>query len=215
MIKRPQTAVVGLKVRMREPLRKKLEVAAKQKGVSLNSELISRLESSFSSEAVEQVIGAKVEQALIANTEKWDKLAEKWDKIFGMSPHNLVTRKGLEMIETELARLHREHAAAQDADDKPKLAKINRDLRYWTSRRATAQVVEPPRDRSEVRFGSTVTIEREDGRRQTYRIVGEDEADPSVGTLSYASPVAQALMGKQVGDTVQAGTAAAEIVEIS
>ena len=63
------------------------------------------------------------------------------------------------MIETELARLHREHAAAQDADDKPKLAKINRDLRYWTSRRATAQVVEPPRDRSEVRFGSTVTID--------------------------------------------------------
>jgi len=129
--------------------------------------------------------------------------------------HNLVTCKGLEMIEAELARPHREHAAAQDADDKPKLAKINRDLRYWTSRRATAQVVEPPRDRSEVRFGSTVTIEREDGRRQTYRIVGEDEADPSVGTLSYASPVAQALMGKQVGDTVQAGTAAAEIVEIS
>ena len=76
-----------------------------------------------------------------------------------VSPHNLVTPKGLELIEAELARLHREHAAAQDADDKPHLAKINRDLRYWTSRRATAQVVEPPRDASEVRFGSTVTIE--------------------------------------------------------
>jgi transcription elongation GreA/GreB family factor len=132
-----------------------------------------------------------------------------------VSPHNLVTRKGLEMIEAELGRLHREHAAAQDADDRPKLAKINRDLRYWTSRRATAQVMEPPKDAAEVRFGSTVTIARDDGRRQTYRIVGEDEADPSLGTLSYVSPVAQALMGEQVGDTVQAGTADAEIVAIS
>jgi transcription elongation GreA/GreB family factor len=132
-----------------------------------------------------------------------------------VSPHNLVTPKGLEMIEAELARLHQEHAAAQDADDKQLLAKINRDLRYWTSRRATAQVVEPPTDTSEVRFGSTVTIEREDGRRQTYRIVGEDEADPSMGTLSYVSPVAQALMGKQVGDVAQAGTSEVTITNIA
>ena len=96
-----------------------------------------------------------------------------------VSPHNLVTPKGLDMIEAELARLHAEHAAAHEADDRPLLAKINRDLRYWTSRRATAQVVEPPKDESEVRFGSTVTIEREDGRKHTYRIVGEDEAEPS------------------------------------
>ena len=132
-----------------------------------------------------------------------------------VSPHNLVSPKGLEMIEVELARLHREHAAAQDADDRPLLAKINRDLRYWTSRRATAQVVEPPRDATEIRFGSTVTIEREDGRRQTYRIVGEDEADPSLGTLSYVSPVAQALLGKETGDGVEAGSAEATIVKIS
>jgi len=132
-----------------------------------------------------------------------------------VSPHNLVTPKGLEMIEAELARLHEEHAAALDQDDKALLAKINRDLRYWTSRRATAQVVEPPLSASQVQFGSTVTILREDGRRQTYRIVGEDEADPGSGTLSYASPVAQELMGKEVGDVVQAGAAEAEIVVIS
>jgi transcription elongation GreA/GreB family factor len=132
-----------------------------------------------------------------------------------VSPHNLVTPKGLEMIEAELARLHREHTAALDADDRPLLAKINRDLRYWTSRRATAQVVDGPSDASEVRFGSTVTIERGDGRRQTYRIVGEDEADPSLGTLSYVSPVAQAMTGKQVGDTIEAGTAEATIISIS
>ena len=132
-----------------------------------------------------------------------------------VSPHNLVTPKGLEMIEAELARLHVEHAVAQEANDRALLAKTNRDLRYWTSRRATAQVMEAPKDAKEVHFGSTVSILREDGRRQTYRIVGEDEADPSAGTLSYVSPVAQALMGKQVGDVVEAGAAEAEIVEIS
>ena len=49
----------------------------------------------------------------------------------------------------------------------------------------------------------------------TYRIVGEDEADPALGTLSYVSPVAQALMGKQVGEVVEAGHSEAEIVAIS
>jgi transcription elongation GreA/GreB family factor len=132
-----------------------------------------------------------------------------------ISPHNLVTKHGLELIEAELARLHEQHAAAHDADNKPLLAKINRDLRYWTSRRATAQVVEPPSHATEVHFGSKVTIEREDGRRQTYHIVGEDEADPVHGTLSYVSPVAQAMMGKSVGETVQAGAGEATIVEIS
>jgi transcription elongation GreA/GreB family factor len=132
-----------------------------------------------------------------------------------VSPHNLVTLKGLEMIEAELARLHLEHSAAQEANDRALLAKTNRDLRYWTSRRATAQVMESPKDTNEVQFGSTVTILREDGRRQTYRLVGEDEADPSQGTLSYVSPVAQALMGKQLGDVVEAGTAEVEIVGIS
>ena len=132
-----------------------------------------------------------------------------------VSPHNLVTPKGLEMIEAELARLHLEHSAAQEANDRGLLAKTNRGLRYWTSRRATAQVMAPPKDAKEVHFGSTVTILREDGRRQTYRIVGEDEANPSAGTLSYVSPVAQALIGKQVGDVVEAGAAEAEIVGIS
>ena len=80
-------------------------------------------------------------------------------------------------------------------------------LRYWTARRATAQVVNPPAAPSEVAFGTTVTIARDDGRRQTWRIVGEDEADPTRGTLSYVSPVARALIGKRVGDVVRAGNA--------
>ena len=65
-----------------------------------------------------------------------------------------------------------------------------------SARRASAQVVKPPDTPAEVAFGTTVTIKRDDGRQQTWRIVGEDEADPAHGTLSHASPVARALMGE-------------------
>ena len=64
-------------------------------------------------------------------------------------------------------------------------------------------------------FGSTVTIERDDGRRQTFRIVGEDEADPAKGSISFVSPLAQALTGKAVGEVVHAGGSDAEIVMIT
>ncbi|HEX5867667.1 MAG TPA: transcription elongation factor GreA [Beijerinckiaceae bacterium] len=133
-----------------------------------------------------------------------------------ISPHpNFVTSEGLALMEGELTRLHAEHAAAQAADDKIALAKTSRDLRYWTARRASAQVVDPPKDASEVHFGATVAIERDDGRRQTFRIVGEDEADPTKGSISYTSPLAQALTGKGVGDVVHAGGSDAEIVAIT
>ena len=133
-----------------------------------------------------------------------------------ISPHtNFVTPEGLALIEAELTRLHDEHAAAQASEDKIALSKTSRDLRYWTARRASAQLVQPQRGDSEVHFGSTVTIEREDGRRQTYRIVGEPAADPAKGTISYVSPLAQALTGKRSGDVVRAGNSDAEIVAIS
>jgi transcription elongation GreA/GreB family factor len=128
---------------------------------------------------------------------------------------NLVTGVGLARIEGEIARLQREHAAAGAANDRAALARAARDLRYWNARRATARVVPPPSGSNQVQFGSTVTIVREDGRRQTFRIVGEDEADPAHGTLSHVSPLARALFGKQVGDTIQAGQSEAEIVTIA
>ena len=132
-----------------------------------------------------------------------------------ISPHpNFVTAEGLALIDANLGRLQQEHAAAQAASDRAALARLARDLRYWTSRRTTAQVVAAPSNPGEVQFGCTVTIQREDGRRQTYRIVGEDEADPSRGTISYVSPVARALHGKKVGDVVHAGTSDAEVIEI-
>jgi transcription elongation GreA/GreB family factor len=132
-----------------------------------------------------------------------------------ISPHpNVVTPEGLALIEATLVRLHEQHANALAAGDRAALSKVMRDLRYFSARRATAHVMTPPSDPSEVQFGSTVTIERDDGRRQTYRIVGEDEADPANGKLSYVSPVARALMGKRVAEVVRAGTSNAQIVEI-
>lgn len=125
---------------------------------------------------------------------------------------NFVTPEGLAAIEAEIVRLQAELDAA--GEDKAQIARIQRDLRYWRARRTTAQVV-GPQDAAEVRFGTRVTIEREDGRRQTWRIVGEDEAEPSQGTLSYVAPLARTLIGKRAGEEVEVPGGTAEIVEIS
>lgn len=98
--------------------------------------------------------------------------------------------------------------------DRPAIARASRDLRYWSARRGTANVAPQPQDNNQVRFGHTVTVIRDDGREQTYRIVGEDEADPAQGSISLASPLAQALFGKRVGDVVPAGAGKAEILKI-
>ena len=126
---------------------------------------------------------------------------------------NFVTREGMAQIEAALAAAEREHTAAVAADDKQGIARAARDLRYWTARRATAQVAAPRKD-GQVHFGTTVTLLRDDGKRQTFRIVGEDEADPTHEKLSYVAPLARALMSKQVGDTAQIGNAEMEIIEI-
>jgi transcription elongation GreA/GreB family factor len=126
---------------------------------------------------------------------------------------NYVTAEGLALIDAELDRLTR--ALADAGEDRAVRAGIERDLRYWRARRATAEVIPPPADNTEVRFGSRVTIERDDGRRQTWRIVGEDEADPARGTLSYVSPLAVALIGRGVGDVVVVAGGEAEVVGIA
>ena len=75
-------------------------------------------------------------------------------------------------------------------------------------------VVPEPQDNSIVRFGHTVTIARDDGREQTFRIVGQDEADPTRGTISHASPLARALFGKGIGDVVSVTGGDAEVLSI-
>jgi transcription elongation GreA/GreB family factor len=71
-----------------------------------------------------------------------------------ISPHpNHVTTHGLALIDAEIARLQQEQAAATAAQDRGAIARTSRDLRYWSDRRATADVVPPPADSSEARFG--------------------------------------------------------------
>lgn len=127
---------------------------------------------------------------------------------------NLVTEQGLALIEHALETARREYGEAQTAGDREGLAKVGRDLRYWNARRATAQLRAPQPGRDTVQFGNAVTILRDDGRQQTFRIVGEDEADPTKGSISYVSPLAQALLGKRIRDTLRAGKDEAEITAI-
>jgi transcription elongation GreA/GreB family factor len=128
---------------------------------------------------------------------------------------NDVTPEGAAHIEAELAQAHAVFADAQKSGDRSLLAAASRDMRYWSSRRATARVIPPPEDHAQVRFGVTVSIARNDGREQSFKIVGEDEADPSRGSISHVSPLARAMFGKRVGDTIRAGAGEAEITNIS
>ncbi|MEA1830765.1 transcription elongation factor GreA [Methylobacterium durans] len=130
-----------------------------------------------------------------------------------ISPHpNFVTPQGLAQIEAEVKRLQAE-AGKLNPEDKADSARVSRDLRYWTARLNSAQLVEKVAGET-VHFGSTVSIEREDGTKQTFHIVGEDEADPNKGSLSYVAPLARALTGKSVGDVVEVNGHEAEILEI-
>jgi transcription elongation GreA/GreB family factor len=127
---------------------------------------------------------------------------------------NYVTERGLALIDSALETARRKYGEAQAAGDREALATAGRDLRYWNARRASAQVVPIAPGVDAVQFGNAVTIVRDDGREQTFRIVGEDEADPAKGTVSHASPLARALIGKRVGDVVRAGRDDAEITAI-
>ncbi|HEY9215334.1 MAG TPA: transcription elongation factor GreA [Ancylobacter sp.] len=132
---------------------------------------------------------------------------------------NLVTEVGLQMLQDELAGAQRALSAANTLEDvnerRRQSALPIRDIRYYSQRVETARVSSPPSSNDVVAFGHTVSFERDDGRVQTYRIVGEDEANPSQASISHGSPVAIALMGKTVGDVVQLGPHSLEILSIS
>jgi transcription elongation GreA/GreB family factor len=137
-----------------------------------------------------------------------------------ISPHpNLVTAAGLAALERQLQQARDAYDAAQaieDINERRRQAAIPlRDARYFAARVRTAQVVTDPTSTDIVAFGSTVTFQRDDGRVQTYRIVGEDEADPNAGSISFVSPVARQLTGKAVGDEVTVSGQNIEIVSIS
>ena len=133
-----------------------------------------------------------------------------------VSPHrNLVTEHGLALIEAELERLRKELGKEERQEDRERLALASRDLRYWTARRESAELSVPEPGSDVVRFGMGVTLESDGGRKVHWRIVGEDEADPSKGTISHVSPMAVALFGKKVGDVATVNGKEWEIVKLS
>jgi len=127
---------------------------------------------------------------------------------------NLVTARGLRLIEEEVSALESAFAVARLAEDRAAIARLSRDLRYWTARRASAQLAPAPADAETVAFGVRVTLETADGEQRSYRLVGEDESDPAAGRISWFAPIARALAGRAVGDVVAGPRGELEILAI-
>jgi transcription elongation GreA/GreB family factor len=124
---------------------------------------------------------------------------------------NLVTERGLALIAARVEALEAELAGLSDENE---VKRVKRDLRYWRTRQATAQLVPPP-DGAVVAFGSTVTF-RIGGKERTITLVGDDEADPAAGLLSFTAPLSRALMEAEVGDEIDFGgkTGAILVLEV-
>lgn len=120
---------------------------------------------------------------------------------------NPVTPEGMAQIEAHVARLE---ASLKSETNVLLRETLERDLRYWSQRKLTAEVVHPSSDGT-VAFGSTVTIERK-GRKQTFRIVGVDEADAAKSVISFRSPLAQMALGARAGDVIEAKEPLGEII---
>jgi len=113
---------------------------------------------------------------------------------------NLVTRRGLAMIEAKVAELE---ATPKDRLAEEDRERLLRELRYWRTRQATAQPMPaPPED--EVAFGSRVSFTL-NGQTRRIDIVGDDEAEPVAGRLAFSAPLARALMGAYPGEHVAFG----------
>jgi transcription elongation factor GreB len=121
---------------------------------------------------------------------------------------NYVTPKGLEILQARVRELDERHEQLkrqidEDPEARQKIREIDRDLRYFRAQLERATLVDTanqPRD--QVHFGATVQIEGEEGGEQEFSIVGDDEADVAAGKISWASPLARAMIGAKVGDTV-------------
>jgi transcription elongation GreA/GreB family factor len=124
---------------------------------------------------------------------------------------NLVTARGLAEIRARVAGLE---AALQALDDEDAIKAARRELRYWSTRQATAQLMEKA-DGSRVAFGCTVTFQMK-GNQRTITIVGDDEADPAAGLLSFSAPLSRALMDAQPGEKLDFANAedAIEVISI-
>jgi len=113
---------------------------------------------------------------------------------------NLVTQRGLALTRARVAALE---ARLPTLDDETDIAVTRRDLRYWRTRLATAQLAPSPSG-DMVEFGCRVRFRR-NGTVRTITLVGDDEADPAAGLLSFTAPLSRALLHAEVGDLVAFG----------
>ena len=109
---------------------------------------------------------------------------------------NLVTPRGLALIGERIGALEAAIAAADEAARAP----LQRDLRYWQARQVSAELAPVPAG-DRVEFGVAVTLVLK-GAAKTFRIVGDDEADPAAGLLSFNAPLARAMLGAEPGDVL-------------
>ena len=141
-----------------------------------------------------------------------------------LSPHpNYVTPSGLTQLKGRLAAFEAERQAvsakSEDLASKPALARLGREIRYLEARIASAMLMDPANHPTgRVAFGAVVAVADEDDRRFEFQIVGEDEADPEAGKVSWVSPLASALRDAQVGDMITwrrpSGDRELEVLEI-
>ena len=110
---------------------------------------------------------------------------------------NLVTGRGYDLLNKRTEELE---VAVTCASSDEQRAELQRDLRYWRDRLATAQIA-PPATGDAVAFGTRLVIEQ-DGSVRTLSVVGHDEADPASGLIGFASPLAQALMGAEPDEDI-------------
>jgi len=134
---------------------------------------------------------------------------------------NYVTASGLRQLQQRVAELNALRAELQaqgERGDKQRLADTERDLRYFSARVQSAQVVPAATSNSKVQIGSRVRFSDEQGQEQRVQLVGEDEADASRGLINWASPLGRALLGAAPGDEVvwrrPVGDQMIEIMEI-
>ncbi len=136
-----------------------------------------------------------------------------------ISPHsNFVTASGHKALEAALAQARQAYERAQQIEEinerRCASAPAYRDLNYFAERLSTAQLISSPPHVGVVSFGNRVTFTRNEGDPQSFRIVGEDEADPRKGSISYASPLARLLMRKNAGYIIPFGDDEIEILAI-
>lgn len=113
---------------------------------------------------------------------------------------NWVTARGLRLTREKVEALE---AVETDGMAEDEAKKLKRELRYWRTRLATAEV-RPVPDGEAVAFGSRVTY-RLNGKERQISIVGDDEADPAEGRIAFSAPLARAMMDAEDGESVDFG----------